>query len=74
MNNVLIFPSFYSLLITGVLLLVIFFMVIKHFNQLLQLDIYKKISLLCVITIAVGNHGLLHALFEPNKPNIILRL
>jgi hypothetical protein len=46
-------------------------MVIKHFNQLLQLDIYKKISLLCVITIAVGNHGLLHALFEPN---IILRL
>ncbi len=71
MNNVLIFPSFYSLLVTGVILLIIFFMVIKHFNQLLQLDIYKKISLLCVITIAVGNHGLLHALFEPN---IILRL
>ena len=74
MNNVLIFPSFYSLVTTGVLLLVIFFMVIKHFNQLLQLDIYKKISLLCVIAIAIGNHGLLHALFEPNKPHIILRL
>jgi len=32
----------------------------------------KQISMLAVIAIAVGNHGLLHGLFEPNKPQILL--
>jgi hypothetical protein len=28
--------------------------------------------MMAVIAIAVGNHGLLHALFEPAKPDILL--
>lgn len=71
-NNVYVFPSFYSLAITGILVLLITILVIRNFKQILNLDFYKQISMLAVIAIAVGNHGLLHALFEPNKPTILL--
>lgn len=71
-NNVYVFPSFYSLAITGILILLITILVIRNFKQILNLDFYKQISMLAVIAIAVGNHGLLHALFEPNKPTILL--
>lgn len=71
-NNVYVFPSFYSLTITGILVLLITILVIRNFKQILNLDFYKQISMLAVIAIAVGNHGLLHALFEPNKPTILL--
>jgi len=74
MNNVLVFPSFYSLAITGIILLIIFFMIVTHFNEIRHLNLYQKISLLCVIGILSGTHGLLHALFEPknNKPQLML--
>jgi hypothetical protein len=71
-NNVYVFPSFYSLVITGILVILIAILVIKNFKQILNLDFYKQISMMAIIAIAVGNHGLLHALFEPNKPTILL--
>jgi hypothetical protein len=71
-NNVYVFPSFYSLAITSILILLIAILVISNFKQILKLDFYKQISMLAVIAIAVGNHGLLHALFEPAKPTILL--
>jgi hypothetical protein len=71
-NNVYVFPSFYSLTVTGVLIILIVILVISNFKQILKLDFYKQISMLAVIAIAVGNHGLLHALFEPAKPTILL--
>ena len=72
MANVLIFPSFYSLAITGILLVIISILIIKNFKQILKIGPEKQISMLAVIAIAVGNHGLLHGLFEPNKPQILL--
>jgi uncharacterized membrane protein HdeD (DUF308 family) len=71
-NNVYVFPSFYSLVITGILVILIAILVIRNFKQILNLDFYKQISMMAIIAIAVGNHGLLHALFEPNKPTILL--
>jgi hypothetical protein len=37
---------------------------------------YKIISLLCIMAVAIGNHGLLHALFETKdkKPNLDMNL
>ena len=72
-SEYLLFPSFYSLAITAIILLVVFILFLKNFKQLWNLDIYRLISLLCVITIALGNHGILHALFETKtKPNLDL--
>jgi uncharacterized membrane protein HdeD (DUF308 family) len=67
----LLFPSFYSLVITGIILIVVFILFVKNFKQIWNLEIYRLISLLCVIAIALGNHGILHALFETKtKPNL----
>jgi uncharacterized membrane protein HdeD (DUF308 family) len=70
-SEYLLFPTFYSLAITGIILIVVFILFLKNFKQLWNLEIYRFISLLCVIAIAVGNHGILHALFETKtKPNL----
>ena len=74
-SEFLLYPSFFSLAITGIILLFVFVLFVKNFKQLLQLDMYKFISLLCVMSVAIGNHGLLHALFEIGskpKPNLDL--
>ena len=72
-SEYLLFPSFYSLAITAIILLVVFILFLKNFKKLWNLDIYRFITLLCAITIALGNHGILHALFETKtKPNLDL--
>jgi hypothetical protein len=60
LSNILIAPSLNSLFITGMLLLVIFFLVITNFNQLLKYTLYEKITMLSLIVIAIGIHGLIH--------------
>jgi hypothetical protein len=70
--NIYTYPSFYSLAITGILIFLIALLIITNFTQILKLGFYKQISMMAVIAIAVGNHGLLHALFEPTKPSILL--
>lgn len=71
-TNIYTYPSFYSLAITGILIFLITILIIVNFKKILKLDFYKQISMIAVIAITVGNHGLLHALFEPTKPFIML--
>lgn len=66
LEDILISPSVMSLVITGLLLLVIFILIIKNFRQVMKLELYKLLSLLAIITIAIGNHGLLHSSAEIN--------
>lgn len=56
----LIAPSLNSLFITGLLLLIIFLLIITHFNQIYRLPFYPKIILLSTLAIAIGIHGLIH--------------
>ena len=70
--NIYTYPSYYSLVVTGILIFLIALLIIINFKQILKLGFYKQISMMAVIAIAVGNHGLLHALFEPAKPSILL--
>ncbi len=60
LNNILIAPSFNSLLITGIFLLSILFIFTIHFQQFKRIDFYHKIVVLCLITITIGVHGLIH--------------
>ena len=72
-KDFLIYPSFYSLAFSGIILLIVFILFLKNYKTIVNLSIYQLISLLCVIAIAIGNHGLLHALFETRKkPNLDL--
>ncbi len=58
--NFPITPSFFSLVITGILILFIFVLLFKHFNQIIQLKYYEQMVLLCLISIAIGIHGNIH--------------
>ena len=56
----LIAPSLNSLVITGLILLLIFIILIKHYDSIMRMNYYEKIMLLSSLTIAVGSHGLMH--------------
>jgi hypothetical protein len=60
LSNILIAPSLNSLFFTGILLLIIFFLIIKHFKQLINMNFYNKTVMLSTLVIAIGVHGLIH--------------
>jgi hypothetical protein len=59
-------PSFNSLFLTGILILSIFIIFFINFNKIMTLGFYQKITLLSIITIAIGVHGLIHLGLEVN--------
>jgi hypothetical protein len=59
-------PSFHALIITGILLLYIFILLIRNCKEIMRLKLYDKIVLLCMISIAIGSHGLIHLGIEQN--------
>jgi hypothetical protein len=60
LSDYLITPSLNSLFVTGVLILSIFFLIIMNFKQVMKHRLYEKIAILCMLSIAVGSHGLIH--------------
>jgi hypothetical protein len=60
LSDYLIAPSLNALFVTGVLLLSILILFIKHFKELMRLNPYNKIAILCMLSIAIGSHGLIH--------------
>lgn len=53
-------PSLNSLFFTGALLLIIFIIVLHNYRKIIALEYYKKLTLLSLIVIAMGIHGLIH--------------
>jgi ABC-type lipoprotein release transport system permease subunit len=62
----LLAPSFNSLLVTGLLLLSILIIFLTNFRKFVSLEFYKKISLLSLLIIAIGVHGLIYMGLEIN--------
>jgi hypothetical protein len=60
LSNILIAPSLNSLFFTGMLLIIIFILVITNFKELMKYRLYEKITILSLIIIAIGTHGLIH--------------
>lgn len=60
LSNILIAPSLNSLFVTGFILLSILFIFISNYKQFVNLDFYRKLSLLSLISVAVATHGLIH--------------
>ena len=58
--NILIAPSLNSLFVTGFLILFILVIFITNYKQFMRLDYYRKITILSLITMAFGIHGLVH--------------
>ena len=62
----LISPSLNSLILTGIIILSVFFIFIKNFRPFLKLPYYDKLILLCSMSIAIGMHGMVHLGVETN--------
>jgi hypothetical protein len=60
LSDILITPSINSLFVTGFILLYILIIFMTNFQQFKRLDIYRKLTILSLITIALGTHGLIH--------------
>jgi hypothetical protein len=60
MQNLLNIPSFFALVITGLLLLTILIIFIQNINTIKQEKPSFMVALISLITIAIGVHGLLH--------------
>ena len=60
LSNILVAPSLNSLFVTGFLLLLILIIFITNYKKIINLDNYHKITMLSLITIAFGVHGLIH--------------
>ena len=60
LSDYLIAPSFTVLFINGLLLLFSLIFIVKNYKQILKLNLYQKISLICILTVAMASHGLMH--------------
>lgn len=58
--NILVAPSLNSLFVTGFLILFILVIFITNYKQIMTLEYYRKITILSLIAIAFGIHGLIH--------------
>jgi hypothetical protein len=59
-------PSIGSLFFTGALMLIILILIVSNYKLVLNLDFYRKLNLLLLLTIAAGVHGLIHLGLEVN--------
>ena len=60
LSDYLIAPSLNALFVTGLLLLIIMLLIIVNFKQVLKHRLYEKIGILCMLSIAISSHGLIH--------------
>ena len=60
LSNILVAPSLSSLFVTGFLLLFILVLFVANYKRFMTLDHYRKITILSLIAIAFGIHGLIH--------------
>ena len=57
-------PSFYAHIINGLLMLFAFILLYKNYSKIKNLEPYKLIILILILSICVGVHGLSHAGLE----------
>ena len=53
-------PSFYAHGLNGLLVFISFIIIILNFTIFKNLDIYKRITILLLLSIAIGIHGISH--------------
>jgi hypothetical protein len=53
-------PSINALVFTGIGMLYLIILLATNYKTLFRLDVYKKISLVSLVIISIGIHGLLH--------------
>ena len=60
MSTLLMAPSMNGLILTGFLMLIIVIIFAKNYRQFLKLNYYQQITLLSLLSLAIGIHSMLH--------------
>ena len=60
MNKIFSKTSFYIHIINGVLLFIVFILLYTYYSKIIHLEPYKLISLMLLLSISIGIHGLSH--------------
>jgi hypothetical protein len=60
LSDYLIAPSFVALFLTGLLVMIITILFIFNIKQFFKETYLKKITFLCLLSSALGMHGMLH--------------
>lgn len=60
MTKLYMIPSFYAHLINGIVLLLGFVVLYKHYSKITNIRPYDLFILILIISISIGVHGLLH--------------
>ncbi len=58
--NIFTKPSFYALVITGVISFIVVLIILTNFTSMMKLGPNKKIAVLSLVGLTIGVHGLLH--------------
>jgi len=63
-ESILLKPTFYALVITGTILLLIVILIIKNYKKLIKIEIASLILTIAIIGNLIANHGNLHHILE----------
>jgi hypothetical protein len=66
MNKIYLTPSFYSHISNGVLLFIAFILLYKNYSKIIHLEPYQLISVILLLSMSIGIHGLSHLGLEKN--------
>lgn len=57
---ILLVPSFYAHTLNGFFLLVALFLAVIYFSKIIRMDPYRGVTLILLLSIAIGVHGISH--------------
>ena len=63
-DSILLKPTFYALIITGMLILIIIILIIKYYKKIIKSQIITIILMISIVGNLVANHGNLHHILE----------
>lgn len=60
LKNVTLAPSFIALTVTGFILVFMLIVLARNFKEISKASAIELASFMCVLSIAIGSHGMLH--------------
>ena len=73
--GILLKPSFYSTVTTGLLILILVIIALKSYDEIKTYDTYRLLIVVAIFTMAISMHGLLHlgleAIYDYNPLEIL---
>jgi hypothetical protein len=71
MNSIFLKPSFYAHIMNSLLLLFSFIFIYRNYSKIRNVEPYKLITIILLLSLAVGIHGLSHLGLETSYDYLV---